>query len=72
MLDNVPIDITREEAGRIAAEILAIGEEEFRQAESFVRSGNMSDAIDAYTRLRSPYRGSWIDRVSAEQLQTVK
>lgn len=72
ILDKVPVEITQQEAGRIAAEVLTIGEEEFRQAEAMVRAGNKSDAITAFTRLRSKYQGSWIDRVAAERLRTLR
>lgn len=71
ILAKVPIEITRQEAGRIAAEVLTIGEEEFRQAEAMVRAGNTTEAIAAFARLRSRYRGSWIDRVAAERLKTI-
>jgi len=71
ILDKIPIEISRQEAGRIAAEVLTIGEEEFRQAESLVRAGKTTEAIDAYVALRFKYRGSWIDRVAAERLKTL-
>ncbi len=71
ILEKVPIEISREDAGRIAAEVLTIGEEEFRQAEALVRTGSRGDAVEAFSRLRSKYRGSWIDRVAAERLKTL-
>ena len=72
ILDKVPIEISREDAGRIAAEVLTIGEEEFRQAEALVRAGNRTEAVEAFSQLRSSYRGSWIDRVAAERLKTLR
>lgn len=72
VLAKVPIEITQKEAGRVAAEVLTIGEEEFRQAEEMVRAGNTAEAIAAFGRLRSKYRGSWIDRVAAERLMTIR
>ncbi len=72
VLDKLPIDLTPQEAGRIAARVLTTGEEEFREAESLVRAGQTDDAIAAFTRLRSEYRGSWIDRVAAERLRTIR
>ena len=72
ILDKVPIDITRKKAGRIAAGVLTIGEEEFGRAESLARAGKTSDAVAAFERLRSEYRGSWIDRVSKERLKTLR
>lgn len=71
ILEKVPIEISQKEAGRIATEVLTIGEEEFRQAEALVREGKTSDAIAAFGRLRSKYRDSWIDRVAAERLKTL-
>ncbi len=72
VLDKVPIEISPQESGRIAAEVLTIGEEEYRQAEALVRAGKNDDAITAFVRLRSKYRGSWIDRVATERLKTLE
>jgi hypothetical protein len=72
ILDTLSIEMSQQEAGRIAAEVLTIGEEEFRQAETLVREGKMDAAISAYGRLRSRYRGSWIDRVAAERMRTLE
>jgi predicted amidohydrolase len=72
VLDKIPIEITQKEAGRIAAKVLTVGEEEFRTAESLVRAGKTDDAIAAFSRLRTDYRGSWIDRVATERLRTLR
>lgn len=72
ILAKVPIDISQKDAGQIAARVLTIGEVEFREAESLVRSGQTKKAIDAFTRLRREYRGSWIDRVSADRISTLQ
>ncbi len=71
ILEKVPIEISQTEAGRIATEVLTIGEEEFRQAEALAREGKTAEAIAAFGRLRSKYRDSWIDRVAAERLKTL-
>lgn len=71
ILEKVPIDITPQEAGRIAAEVLTIGEEEFREAEALARTDRTQEAITAFGRLRTEYRGSWIDRVAAERIRTL-
>jgi len=71
-LKKVPIDITSREAGRIAAKVLTTGEEEFQQAESLARAGRTSDAIAAFDRLRTEYRGSWIERVATERLRKLR
>ncbi len=72
ILRKVPIDITQQEAGRIAAKVLTIGEEEFRQAEGLARMGKTGDAIAAFGRLRTEYRGSWIERVATERLRMLR
>ncbi len=72
VLEKVPIDITSKEAGRIAARVLTIGEEEFQQAESLAREGKTTDAIAAFDRLRAEYRGSWIERVASERLRRLR
>lgn len=72
VLNKVPINITQQDAGRIAARVLTMGEEEFREAQSLVRAGKTGQAIAAFTRLRTEYRGSWIDRVAAERLRTLR
>ncbi len=72
VLEKIPINITSREAGRIAARVLTIGEEEFQQAESLARAGKTSDAVAAFERLRAEYRGSWIERVASERLRTLR
>lgn len=72
VLEKVPLEITQEEAGRIAAEVLTIGEEEFRAAETLAREGQVEKAISAFERLTAQYRGSWIDRIAAERLTTLR
>ena len=72
VLEKISIDITPEEAGRIAARVLTVGEEDFRQAEALVRAGKTGDAIAAFEKLRAEYRGSWIERVAIERLRTVR
>ena len=72
VLDRLPIDLTSQEAGRIAAGVLTTGEEEFRRAEALARSGKIEDAIRAFERLQTEYRSSWIDRVATERLLTLR
>ncbi len=71
ILEKVPIKISQKEAGRIATEVLTIGEEEFRKAETLVRNGKTAEAVVAFNRLRLKYKGSWIDRVAAERVETL-
>jgi predicted amidohydrolase len=72
ILTKAPIDITREQAGRIFARMLTIGEEEFHQAATLARAGQTKEAIAAFEKLRSEYRGSWIDRVAQERLNRLR
>jgi len=72
VLQKVPISITQQDAGRIAARVLTIGEEEFRHADSLAREGRTAEAIAAFERLRDEYQGSWIERVAAERLRTLR
>jgi predicted amidohydrolase len=72
VLAKVPIDITREAAGRIFARMLTVGEEEFNQAAALVGAGKTKEAIDAFEKLRVEYPGTWIDRVSQERLRALR
>lgn len=68
VLAKVPISGTRQEAGRIMAKALTLGEDEFKQANSLIGQGKTADAIAAFTRLQKEYPGTWIDRRSGERL----
>jgi predicted amidohydrolase len=63
-LKKVPIDLTPEESSRIASKALSTGEEDFKKASSL----KGAEAIAAYKAMQKEYRGSWIDRVSAERI----
>jgi hypothetical protein len=72
ILAKVPLDITPEEAGRIMARMLTVGEQEFRSASELLRSGELQQAIEAFQRLQREYKGTWIDRVSTERLKRLQ
>jgi predicted amidohydrolase len=72
VLDKVPIDITQKEAARIAARVLTIGEEQFRDADALARAGKTDEAVSAFLALKDEYKGSWIERVAAERLQDLR
>jgi predicted amidohydrolase len=72
VLEKVPIDITREEAGRIFARMLTFGEEDFKKASALVGAGKTKEAIAAFEKLRKDYRGSWIDRVARQRLAVLQ
>ncbi len=67
----MPIDLTRQEAGRILARALTVGNEEFKQATELVTRGEPGKAITAFERLRKEYPGPWIDRRAGERLATL-
>lgn len=68
VLDKVPIDVTSQEAGRVMARTLTVGDEEFKQANALVQLGKTEEAISAFERLRKEYPATWIDRRSQERL----
>jgi predicted amidohydrolase len=68
ILAKVPIDLTREQAGQISARAMTLGEEEFKAASALAAEKKTDAAIEAFTRLRKEYRGTWIDRVSQQRL----
>jgi len=68
VLDKVPIDLTSQEAGRVMARTLTVGEDEFKQANALIGRGQTDEAIAAFERLRKDYPATWIDRRSEERL----
>jgi predicted amidohydrolase len=71
-LHKLPIDITREEGARIMARMLTVGEEDFKAATALARAGKTKEAIAAFLKLRSEYKGTWIDRVSEERVKSLR
>lgn len=72
-LDKLPpIDLSREEAGRIMARMLTVGEEEFKAAMATLAAGKKQEAIVAFERLRTEYPVTWIDRTSLERLNRLR
>lgn len=72
VLAKVPATITERDAVRMAQKVLTVGAEEFQAADALVRAGRIAEAAEAFTRLRSEYRDSWIDRRAAERLAQLK
>ena len=68
VLGKVPMDRTREEAGRIMARALTVGEDEFRQASQLAAAGKAAESIAAFERLQREYPATWIDRRAGERL----
>jgi hypothetical protein len=72
VLAKVPATITEREAVSIAHKVLTVGQEEFRAADTLLRSGKTDEAVAAFERLRREYRDSWIDRVAGQRLGTLQ
>jgi predicted amidohydrolase/acetyl esterase/lipase len=72
VLAKAPIDLSSEEAGRIMARTLTVGEDEFKEANRLMGQGPTNDAITAFERLRKEYPGTWIDRRSGERLSILR
>jgi predicted amidohydrolase len=72
VLEKVPISITAEEAGRISAKTLTIGEDEFKRANALATAGKIDEAAMLFEKLRVDYRDSWIDRASKERLSRLR
>jgi predicted amidohydrolase len=72
VLAKVPIDLTQQEAGRIMARALTMGEEDFKQANRLIGSGRTDEAVAAFERMRKEYPATWIDRASQERLAQVQ
>jgi predicted amidohydrolase len=68
VLAKVPETMTVQEAVRISDRALTVGEEQFSQANALLGEGKTNEAAAAFERLRTEYRQTWIDRVSAERL----
>ncbi len=72
VLKKVPETTTPEEAARVGAQALTIGEERFREAEALLNSGKTADAIAAFEKLRAGFPRTWIDRVSRQRLEKIR
>lgn len=72
VLAKVPIDFTQQEAGRIMARTLTLGEDDYKQANNLIADGRTNEAISAFERLRKEYPATWIDRRSQEQLANLQ
>jgi predicted amidohydrolase len=68
VLAKVPEALGVEEAVRVAAQTLTIGEGRFKAAEALLREGKTSEARGAFQQLCAEFPQSWIDRVSRERL----
>jgi predicted amidohydrolase len=71
-LKKIPQTITVEEAVRIGAATLTIGNERFEQADELLKAGKTSEAAAAFEKLRAEFPHTWIDRVARERLAKIQ
>jgi len=72
VLKKIPETTTAEEAVRVGAQALTIGEERFREAEALFNSGRTADAIAAFEKLHADFPRTWIDRLSRQRLEKIR
>jgi predicted amidohydrolase len=72
VLKKIPATITVEDAVRIGAGTLTIGEARFGEAEALLRAGRTGEAIEAFRKLCAEYPQTWIDRQARERLSRIK
>jgi predicted amidohydrolase len=70
VLAKVPEVTTPDQAIRVFAGILTVGEERFRDAAALARQGRTAEAIRAFEQLSRDYPSSWIDREARKRLVT--
>jgi predicted amidohydrolase len=72
VLSKVPIGLSCEEAYRIAARVLTVGEEEFGRANALAQAGKVEEAIGAFEDLSRRYPDSWIDREAKRRVTELR
>jgi predicted amidohydrolase len=72
VLEKVPIALTSQEAGRIMARALTVGEGEFSQANALIGRHQTNEAVSAFEHLRKEYPATWIDKSSEQRLAQLR
>jgi predicted amidohydrolase len=72
VLKKIPAAITAEEAVRVGAKTLTIGNERFAEAQALVKSGKTAEAIAAFEKLTVEFPHTWVDRSAREQLAKLR
>ncbi len=49
--------------------MLKVGAEQFQAADALLKEGKTAETVEALTKLRDEYPGSWIDRVAGERIE---
>jgi predicted amidohydrolase YtcJ/predicted amidohydrolase len=71
-LKKLPVATTVEEAVRVGAKTLTVGNERFEAAEALLREGKTAEAVRAYKQLCIEFPGTWIDRAARKRLGSLK
>ncbi len=71
-LDKLPQTIRTEDAIRIFAGALTVGEQRFGEADALQRAGKTAEAIHAFEQLKAEYPASWIDRSASQRLAQLR
>jgi predicted amidohydrolase len=68
VLDKIKASITTEEAIRIGAKTLTVGNERFAEAQNLARAGKTAEARKAFEKLREEFPHTWVDRAARAEL----
>ena len=49
--------------------MLTVGAEQFQAADALLKEDKTAEPVEALTKRRDAYPGSWIDRVAAERIE---
>ena len=71
-LKKLPVTTTVEEAVRVGAKTLTVGNERFEAAEALLREGKTAEAARAYEKLCAEFPGTWIDRAARNRLASLR
>ena len=72
VLKKIPPTITIEEAVRVGAGALTVGEARFAEADALMRAGKTGEAIAAFEKLSAEYPSTWIDRQARLRLSKLR
>lgn len=72
VLRKLPETITVEEAVRVGAKTLTVGNERFAEAEALWKRGEKEAAIRAFEKLREEFPATWIDRQARNRLAKIR
>jgi predicted amidohydrolase len=72
VLKKIPATITIEEAVRVGALTLTVGNERFGEAQALLKEGKIEEAVRAFEKLRREFPRTWVDRAAAAQLEKIR